>query len=91
MKKQEEALRLPQLATPFKQPRKVEHTVSPEGVKLLLVWNNHSYSVNIPWQILDSLSFREKYLNEYFNLQVCLSLQPLAFCVLLTNFNVTLL
>ena len=51
MKKQEEALRLPQLATPFKQPRKVEHTVSPEGVKLLLVWNNHSYSVYIPWQI----------------------------------------
>ena len=48
MKKQEEALRLPQLATPFKQPRKVEHTVSPEGVKLLLVWNNHSYLVNIP-------------------------------------------
>ena len=41
MKKQE-ALRLLQLATPFKKPRKVEHTVSPEGVKLQLVQNYHN-------------------------------------------------
>ena len=48
MKKQE-ALRLLQLATPFKKPRKVEHTVSPEGVKLQLVQNYHNDYILIPF------------------------------------------